>query len=235
MQFDMDAAKALNFDFPLDIFIKAAQSSELPASLRQSVAITAWVRSVQLGDAAAAAQLAPLLPKPVEGTAGKSIDFPATLAMLRNPGMRPYLDSGVQRSLTYDIRDEYRDNWWCADWSKSWTEEGPYRTIPAAPAPATSFLTEPEKRQAAEQTQRLLAIDLPGSVYLGQRVLAYAKSHPDDPDVAEALFLTVRATHFGCATDASEPKRLATAKEAFQLLKKRYADSKWAKMTKYYS
>jgi hypothetical protein len=225
----------MHLDLSLDLLIRASQSPELPESLRQSVAMTAWVRSVQLGDVAAAAQLAPLLPKAVEATAGKSIDFPATLAMLRNPGMRPYLDAGVQRSASYSIRDEYRDNWWCADWSKSWTEEGPYRSIPAAPVAATAFLTEVEKKQAAEETQRLMAIAEPGSVYLGQRVLAYDKSHPDDPDVAEALFLTVRATHFDCSNDASEAKRLASAKEAFQLLKSRYAASKWAKMTKYYS
>ncbi len=234
LQFDTDSATALNFDFPLDLLIQSSQSPELPESLRQSVAMTAWVRSVQLGDAAAAAQLAPLLPKSVEETAGKSIDFPATLAMLRNPGMRPYLDAGVQRSLTYNIRDEYRDNWWCADWSKSWTEEGPPRSTPR-PTPAGGFPTQADAKQAEEQTQRLLAIELPGSVYLGQRAIAYATSHPDDPDVAEALFLTVRATHFGCSRDASEAKRLATAKEAFQLLKRRYPNSKWAKMTKYYS
>jgi hypothetical protein len=235
LQFDTDSATVLNFDFPLEILIKTSRSPELPEDLRQSVATTAWVRSVQLGDAAAAAQLAPLLPKPVEATAGKSIDFPATLAMLRNPGMQPYLNAGVQRSLSYNIRDEYRDNWWCADWSKSWTGGDMDDRSNPPPAVATPFLTESEKKQAQEQMQHLLAIGLPGSVYLGQRALAYAKIHPYDPDVAEALFLTVRATHFGCATQENEPKRLATAKEAFQLLKKRYPNSKWAKMTKYYS
>ena len=235
LQFDVDAANILNLDFSVDLLTKASESAALSASLRQSVAITAWVRSVQLGDAVAAAQLASLLPKPVQQTAGKSIGFPATLAMLRNPGMRPYLDAGVQRSLSYDVRDEYRDNWWCADWSKSWTEEGFGRSAPQVASPMFAFLTKSDSKQAAEQTQRLLAIAEPGSVYLGQRVLAYAKSHPDDPDVAEALFLTVRATHFGCSTQGSEPIRLATAKEAFQLLKKRYANSRWAKMTRYYS
>jgi hypothetical protein len=100
---------------------------------------------------------------------------------------------------------------------------------------AAPFLSEADKAAAAGQLQKLLVMTDSGSIWLGQRAIAYAKAHPDDPDVPEVLFLTVRATHFGCSTPEVEAKRLETAKTAFQLLKTKYGNSKWAKMTRYYS
>ncbi len=234
-QFDSDAAEVLNLQFPIELLIAAAKSPELPESLRQSVAISAWVRSVLLGDAEAAKQLAGLLPEAVRKTAGDSIGFPATLAVLRNPGMQPYLVQGVQRTLSYGTLDNFRDNWWCADWSRYWSPGGGYKAQPPNPEIRLPFLSEAEEATATEQVNRLLSGGDSGSVFLGQRVLAYAKAHPDDPDVPEALHLTVRATHFGCSTPEGEARRLATAKAAFQLLHRRYEDSIWAKKTKVYS
>ncbi len=234
-QFDADAAEVLNFQFPLQLLVTTAKSPALAENLRQPVAIIAWVRSVLLDDAKTAADLAPLLPEAVRKTAGDSIGFPATLAMLRNPGMQPYFIQGVQRAETYDIRDEYRDNWWCADWSRYWSSGDGYQSAPPNPAVRLSFLSEAESAAANQQVKKLLSATDPGSVWLGQRVLEYAKPHPDDPDVPEALALTVRATHFGCSTQENEPKRLATAKAAFELLHRRYPNSEWAKKTKVYS
>jgi hypothetical protein len=233
-QFDSDSAEVLNFQFPLDLLVTAAQSPDLPENLRQSIAITAWVRSVLLKDAEAAKQLVPLLPRPIAQIAGDSMGFPATLAMLRNPGMQPYFTQGVQRAETYSIQDEFRDNWWCADWSRYWNNGG-YTTPPPAPKTNLLFLTEREETAATAQAQKLLALGDSGSVWLGQRVLEYARAHPDDPNVPEALHLTVRATHFGCSMEANEAKRLATAKAAFQLLHRMYPSSEWAKKTKVYS
>ena len=43
-------------------------------------------------------------------------------------------------------------------------------------------------------------------VELGQRVLDYAKTNPSDPDLPEALALTVRATRYACLVwGASKP------------------------------
>ena len=34
------------------------------------------------------------------------------VAIVRNPGLHPYLDAGIQRSYSYDFVESYRDNWW---------------------------------------------------------------------------------------------------------------------------
>jgi outer membrane protein assembly factor BamD (BamD/ComL family) len=79
---------------------------------------------------------------------------------------------------------------------------------------------------------------LPGAPDLiGQRVLEWAKGHPADPDVPEALYLTVRATRYGNAKTVQNPDNTSyspTSKAAFQLLHRNYPKSEWAAKTPYY-
>ena len=102
LQFDQDSADSFNKRMPMAVWEEAAHSSALPANLHDGVAWAAWMRAVALGNDAAAKQMSALLPAAVKKTAGESDGFPATLAILRNPGLRPYLDQGVQRSVSYD-------------------------------------------------------------------------------------------------------------------------------------
>ena len=67
--------------------------------------------------------------------------------------------------------------------------------------------------------------------YLSAAAIAWARAHPSDPRVPEALHLAVRATHFGSSADASTSPY---SKEAFDLLHARYPDSPWTKQTKYW-
>jgi hypothetical protein len=75
---------------------------------------------------------------------------------------------------------------------------------------------------------------------LGQHVLDYANAHPDDPQVPEALALTVRATHYACqtwdaaATGDSKSPYSPISKAAFQLLHRSYTKSAWAAKTPHY-
>ena len=66
--------------------------------------------------------------------------------------------------------------------------------------------------------------------YLAQQVIDWAKGHPDDKRVPEALHLAVRATRYGCTN------KLTTnhSKKAFDLLHQRYPKSEWARKTKYH-
>jgi hypothetical protein len=82
---------------------------------------------------------------------------------------------------------------------------------------------------------------LPDSVVvIGQRVIDYAKDHPNDPQVPEALALTVRAGHYACETWAPNPSADArsaytpVSKSAFELLHRNYPKSTWALRTRYY-
>jgi hypothetical protein len=69
-------------------------------------------------------------------------------------------------------------------------------------------------------------------------VIDYAKSNPADPDVPEALALTVRGTRYACtewgtnADNAAENS--AVSKAAFRLLHTKYPQSPWTAKTPYY-
>ena len=235
-QFDVDAAGFFNTQMPLDLWEEAAQSSALPKNLRDAVAWAAWMRALGLGDAAAAKRMSGLLPDAVRKTSGDSDGFPATLALLRNPGLRPYLEQGVQRSVTYAMLDDYRDNWWGSRWGDGdWRLER-YGTdnLKAEPPGHTDFLTAQQQKQAANEDARLNALPV-AAVWLGQRAIAYVKAHPDDKDAAEALALTVRATHLSSSSgESKEDGESAVSKQAFEMLHRMYPKSPWALRTKYY-
>jgi hypothetical protein len=235
-QFDVDAAGFFNTQMPLDLWEEAAQSSALPKHLRDAVAWAAWMRALGLGDAAAAKRMSGLLPDAVRKTSGDSDGFPATLALLRNPGLRPYLEQGVQRSVTYAMLDDYRDNWWGSRWGDGdWRLER-YGTdnLKAEPPGHTDFLTAQQQKQAADEDARLNALPV-AAVWLGQRAIAYVKAHPDDKDAAEALALTVRATHLSSSSgESKEDGESAVSKQAFEMLHRMYPKSPWALRTKYY-
>ena len=74
--------------------------------------------------------------------------------------------------------------------------------------------------------------DEPASVFLGERVLAYADRHPRDPRVAEALHRVVRVTRYGCARGLDANGRISHT--AFTRLHRDYPRSEWAKETPYW-
>lgn len=229
-QFDEDAAKVLNHDVPLRLWVEAARSERLPPNLRQDVALAGWTRSVALEDAASAAQLQPLLPSQLRGVAG--VGFAAEVAILKNPGLRPYLESGTTRLEAIGELDPYRDNWWDAEWKGRFASESPQLDAPDALA----FLSAADVAAGRAEAQRLTATK-DGVVLLGQRVQEYEKAHPEDAGVPEALALTVRATRYGASAweDKTSGEAMhAVSKAAFAALHERYPKSPWAARTKYY-
>jgi hypothetical protein len=234
VEFDDDAVRLLNQKTPLPLLIEAANSPSLPQNLREGIAIMAWTRSVLLDDSKSAAALAPLVPKTIRDTAGTSAGFPADLAILRNPGIRPYLEPGVPRAASYSYFDEFRNNWWC----KPWDDQGSgQRALRVVSTPA--FLSADRAASAESQFEQLQKLPNSAGV-IGQRVLDYSKDHPGDPQVPEALALTVRATHYACQTWDSNARRdtkseyTPTSKAAFDLLHRRYPKSPWTAKTPYY-
>jgi hypothetical protein len=152
------------------------------------------------------------------------------MAVLRNAGLRPYLDPGVQRSYTYDFVESYADNWWCDDWTNPLAEQHGM-TIPASVA----FL--PAASRATAEKEILEFRDL-GSAdeYLGSQVVAYATSHPNDPDVPEALYLTLRMIRYSCIHSySSNPADAHTAapgkiaQQVVALMRRRYIANPWTK------
>jgi len=234
LQFDFDAAGIFDTQLPLSLWVDASQNlSPLPKQLREAVAWTGWVRAVGLDDAATAKLLAPMLPPNVRAISGDSIGFPATFAVLRNPGLRPFLNQGVQRSASYHVLDDYRDNWWCNTSLADFDGDG--QDLPLKPPSIPlSFLTKDE-RATAEKEQATLNQLSDGVAWLGRRAINYVKAHPDDPRAPESLYLTVRATRYGCFVPKErEDARKAVSKEAFQLLHSRFPKSPWTEKTPYY-
>lgn len=239
-EFDEDAVTVLNRQTPISLLIEAGNSQSLPDNLRHELAIAAWTRTVLLEDADDAAKLAPLLPKPIRDTAGSSIGFPADLAILRNPGIRPYLEPGVARVASFGYFDDFRNNWWCKPWDDRANngEAGPPQQNPQ-PLPAPAFISAGDVARGAAEFQRLQ--QLPDSIIvIGQRVVDYARQHPEDPVAPEALALTVRAGHYACAAYIPDPagengsEYTPVSKAAFELLHRRYPKSPWALKTRYY-
>ena len=176
VEFDEDAVRILNRRIPIRLLIQAASTPSLPENLRQDLAVVAWTRSVLLEDAQGATELAPLLPNAIRDAAGSNVGFPADLTILRNPGIRPYLESGVSRVASYSYFDELRDNWWCKPWD--YREESGLPKPQPLPAPA--FISPDQLALADGEYQRLQ--QLPDSAaIIGQRVVDYAKDHAEDP------------------------------------------------------
>ncbi|HEX5233929.1 MAG TPA: hypothetical protein VFW25_01220 [Silvibacterium sp.] len=233
VEFDADAAAVLNRT-PIRMLIEAANSTQLPANLREEVAAAAWTRSVVLDDEASVAKLASLLPATLHASSSDSVGFSAVMIILRNPGLRPYVEPGISHLNHPGALDQLRDNWWCWDWEQF---SGDGRMVPP-PSPVPSFYSSQQARAGASEYARVLALPC-APQFLGRRVLHYAKEHPNDPNLPEALALTVRATHYACLSWAKEQKQAAfdntsVSKAAFEMLHHRFPNSPWTARTKLY-
>jgi hypothetical protein len=230
VQFSADSANFINAQASLATLADAANSSALPQQLRTSVAIMAWVRAVLLEDDATAARLFPLLPERLQQQAGPGTGFHPLMTLLRNPGLRPYLDPGVQRNYSYDFVESYADNWWCKDWKAEWY---PGNTPIALADPAT-FLAPAQRAQANQEVSKLIGQN-GAAVYLGSLTLDYARAHPDDQDVPESLYLVLRMIRYSCDRWTDDPNTKSQdsvaeiRKEAARLLRQRYPTSPWTK------
>jgi len=229
VEFSADAATIFNQSMPLDALAQAAQSKALPSPLSQSVAVTTWVRAVLLKNEKIAAQMLPRLPQKIQQQAGPGVGFRAQMALLRNPGLRPFLDPGVQRSASYGFVGSYGDNWWCANWN------GDNHSTPVT-TQSVAFLTPAARATAEKENKTLLALG-GADEYLGSQVIDYAHTHPEDPDIAEALYLTLRMIRYGCyhgVSDADNTRPDPTsvpiiAREVGAIMRQRYATNPWTK------
>ena len=232
VQFSDDAAAIFNGEMPLTTLAQVATSNALPPQLRRYVAMMAWVRSVLLKNDEVAAQMLPLLPAKLQQQAGAGTGFHPLMALMRNPGLRPYLDPGVQRAASYDFVESYADNWWCSDW----TDQYGYYAEHQSPIEAKSvaFLT-PEMRAEGEKEARTLFAQ-GADESLGSQVIDYARAHPSDPDVPEALFLALRMIRYGCERteyDASGNQKSdkvgSIARDVGAIMRRRYPANSWTK------
>jgi hypothetical protein len=251
-RFPMEVASALTESTPLAMLAAAADDDVLPASLRGELALVVWTRAALLeapaahGDAlararAAAPELAAYFDAYAKAPDAPARRFAAAWLLLHAPGLRPWVTAGFLRPDRTSI-DEFRDNWWCAPRPPD-AEPSPVNdfyviqraargmpdTLPPPALDFAAFLPDDARQAGRDEWTRIGALG-PGPNVLGTWVLEWARSHPDDPRVPEALHLAVRATRYGC-TDAGTG---AVSKAAFQRLHGRYAKSPFAAQTPYW-
>lgn len=238
LQFDEDAAEVFNTRMPLSLWMEAARNEALPKHLRDTLAFSGWLRALLLQRDEEAKALMPLLPPPVQASLAKSDDptgYAATLVLLHSPGLRPFLDAGVQRAATYTQTDSFRNNLWCSTMEQAVPPDDGHSNAPVLPVSNPAFLTREQEQQAKDEVAALDAHPI-GIEWLGRRTIDYVKAHPDEPVAAESLALVVKMTRYECyrTGDYGISPSANVSKEAFTLLHSRYPKSAWAVKTKYY-
>jgi hypothetical protein len=236
-----DASSILNNRLPVALLRRAAASKSLPPRAQRDLLLATFTRALLLGQGSTVRALVPDVSRQVPSLAvalqplaaaadDAALRDEGALLLLRHPGLRPFFATGRSRTETLTVMDSLRDNWWCSFSSTEWPET-PYETAywhgdrdPLAPSP--SFLTADERRAAENEWALLRELDTAPNE-IGRRVLTWARAHPNDPRVPEALHRIVRATRYGCTNDRSG----ALSKQAFTLLHRQYATSPWAAKT----
>jgi hypothetical protein len=224
---DDDFTGPMNLSVPLELWDAAARGDALPRVFQAEIAQAGWVRAVLLEDGPAARKLAArageLNPPLVQAmrdyaaqTEPAAARFTAVFWMLRTPGLGPELRSGVGRMTKVGEVDNFRDNWWNNVEAK--TDPG-----------GAGFLPKDQRAAGEAQSAQLRSVGT-GVNYLCAAAIAWAKAHPQDPRVPEALHLAVRATRYG----VTEQESSRYSKEAFDILHRKYPTSPWAKQTKYW-
>ena len=254
-RFDADSSIVLSEKIPLSLVAAAAKNEKLPKNLRRTVTLAAWTRAILLKNEAIAQELAPRLVdlapelKPamesyLTAKTPEDRSFSGVYAILRSPGLRPFVDAGAGRETPTEQLDNLHDNWWCSFVPHAAGQPTlgsysayPWRNVPSSlgqiypggQIPAPRFLANQDSAAAAGEFEQLTKLT-PAPEWLGSETLAFANSNPDDPRVPEALHLVVRATRFGCSGDGTG----RVSKAAFDLLHKKYPETTWAKQTPYW-
>jgi hypothetical protein len=232
---DSDFTVPLNQAVPLERWVDAASNNLLPADLQADIAQAGWVRAVLLDripqSLALATRLAELRPQFRTSLQAwlnerdpQAAKFQAVMLMLRTPGLQPVVRDNFGRETTAGRIDDLRDNWW----NLSDAESAPGTATPSPETPPR-FLPAPERTAGQREWQRLQAEALRAPDYLCRETVIWARAHPDDPRVPEALHLAVRTTRY---TNGAHTTTFP--KQAFILLHTKYPKSPWAAATPYW-
>jgi len=240
--FDSGSALTFNRQLPLGLLIASAKNLKLPRHLRKRVAVAAWTRAIMLKEmdrataiseelGELAAELRAGLRSVRSSTSDDDRYFEALMMIMRNPGLRPTVQPGVDR--LYPVDKNYRTvyNWWCDIGRRevlAWRNGHPGTNAPW-PLGFPDFVGSKDREAARDELDRLIALG-PGYEFVGRQVIARAGSHPNDPRLPEALHRVVSMTRWSClASDKGD-----VSQTAFQILHNRYPNSEWTEKTPYW-
>jgi hypothetical protein len=227
---------------PLSRFSDAKMLAALDPRMRKEVVLAGWTRAVLLERwedekalephlAALAEALTDDLDRVKARAEPEARKLAAVVLLLRAPGMSPYVRPyRAEFPRSYDLCGP---DGWCPQGPVTYVGDCADGMRPCAPR----FLT-PEERQSALKESRALPELGSAPELLMRFVLDSAKQHPDGPLVPEALarcVTTARYTHSVCGSyDEAKKVRRELAKQAFQLLHRKYPRSRWAQETPVY-
>jgi hypothetical protein len=239
-----DSAYVLNYLTPLAKLNQAAHSKLLPAWSATDVALAGWTRAFVLNDLDMARELAPIV-------ARAHPDWQSSLVPDKNGAQTDYwrfqaaLLIARHRQFQPSVRVNYRTelntsgSWWC-----------PVETQPATPGQGDTLeihsiswhlpvVFTPLKQVFAQEDRDAASYELSelrekGSteMFLAPIIFQWAKAHPDDPQVPEALHRLVVVTRYGCRN--GDPAIGQISRAAFDLLHKQYPKDRWTAQTPYW-
>jgi hypothetical protein len=229
-----DSLDVLNFHTPLAKIVQAVQSPRVPAWSASKLALTAWTRAFILEDNDAMRTLAPLVARAHPNLAADltpqdaSGRFHTSLMIARNALLTPL--AAVELRKPFGVNDA----WWCGVDDPE-NIAGAFRStvawrIPISMKVPDTVITPAERAEAETEFDRLSELGSAQEV-LAPVILAWAKAHPDDPLVPEALYRVVRVVRYGCR---EEPDNAKISKAAFDLLHTRYPKDPWTTKTPYW-
>ncbi len=233
--FDDPTREVFDWHFPVQLLAEAARSPNVPDYLQRSLVLATWTRAILLNNDQIALRIAPEVVKVQPETATvfesylkaktvKERKNAALYILLKFPTLSPFVEGGIPSFDTSEgIEYYFGDSWWCKPSKTVYTDEG--TEIPRV-VPKPNFLTETELETARREFTALDAIG-DAKHYLGKRVIAWAKTSPNDPRIPEALYIAAQANRsykYGCDMWEQDNE---TKEEAESLLRERYSESPW--------
>jgi hypothetical protein len=238
-----DSAYVLNYLAPLAKLNYAAHSRLLPAWSAADVALAGWTRAFMLNDMNTVRELAPIVARahpdwqaslvPETGDQADRWKFQAALLIARHHQFQPTVRVNYRTDLNTS------GSWWC-----------PVETQPAAPGQGDTLeihsiswhlpvVFAPLKQVFAQEdrddrSRELSELHEKGSteMFLAPIIFQWAKAHPDDPQVPEALHRLVVVTRYGCRN--GDPAIGQISRSAFDWLHKQYPKDRWTAQTPYW-
>jgi hypothetical protein len=237
---DADAAFGVTAFMPLPMMAQVVLAPGLPSHIKRDLALAVWTRAVLLDDAATAKAItdvvAPFFPQFADdwkayrnaGEADRKA-FEAAFLLLKLPAARPYVSAGLGYTYKRDVIGLFGPRWWSSDESPFETADDSGNPLLCTdcglplPLVAPPFITDKDRETAKGDNARLRKL-AGAPTYFGDIVIPWAKAHPNDPRSAEALYLVVRATHYG-------DQDSDTSKAAYDVLHSRFRGSPWTAKT----
>ena len=236
---DADSAYVFNNLTPLAKLKLAAHSTLLPAWSAADVALAGWTRALMLNDLDTVRDLAPIVAKAHPDW--RSTLMPAADAQLDHWKFQAALLIAIHRQFRPTVLVAYRTEldaaggWWCPVEAGPAKEVGRENTIawhlPVIFSPSKQALSQEDLDAASREIGQLHE---KGSTeaFLAPIIMGWAKAHPDDAQVPQALHRLVMVTRYGCRN--GDPSTGQISKAAFDVLHNQYPKDPWTARTPYW-